>query len=160
MFSVLAFLVAIVLANLTVAWFGPWIMIVNAFVLIGLDLSLRDKLHEAWHGKRLVLKMFGLIVTGGIITYLLNRGAGRIALASVSAFALASIVDAVLYEVLFKRKRIVKMNGSNIGGALVDSIAFPTIAFGSFMPLIILGQFGAKVAGGFLWSLVLTRRKK
>lgn len=160
MFSVLVFLGAIVLANLTVVWFGPWIMIVNAFVFIGLDLSMRDRLHEAWHGKHLVVKMFGLIVTGGVITYILNRGAGRIAIASVSAFALASIVDAILYEVLFKRKKMVKMNGSNIGGALVDSIAFPTIAFGTFMPLIILGQFGAKVLGGFLWSLVLTRKKK
>ena len=30
-----------------------------------------------------------------------------------------------------------------------------TIAFGSFLPLIVLGQFAAKVGGGFVWSLFL-----
>ena len=42
----------------------------------------------------------------------------------------------------------------------VDSILFPTIAFGSFLPLIVLGQFAAKVGGGFVWSLLLNRRTK
>ena len=50
--------------------------------------------------------------------------------------------------------------GSNVFGALVDSLVFPTIAFGGFLPWITLGQFAAKVAGGFLWSLVLGLRKR
>jgi len=38
---------------------------------------------------------------------------------------------------------------------LVDSLLFPTLAFGAVMPAIIAGQFFAKVAGGFFWSLIL-----
>jgi uncharacterized PurR-regulated membrane protein YhhQ (DUF165 family) len=52
------------------------------------------------------------------------------------------------YYFLFKQKFLIKTNGPNLGSAVVDSILFVTIAFGVFMPLIILGQFLAKVLGG------------
>ena len=159
MIYVLIFLVSIILANLSVAYFGPQSAIINAFILIGLDLTLRDKIHENWHGKNLGLRMLGLLVASGILTYFLNRGAGRIAIASVSAFCGALLVDALIYERLFGRKFLIKVNGSNIGSALIDSILFPTIAFGSVMPLIIFGQFIAKVGGGFMWSLVIAKLK-
>lgn len=151
------YLIAIVLANLFVAWFGPKVVIVNAFVLIGLDLTARDGLHEAWHNKGLTWKMGLLIGTGSLLTWLLDSGAGQVALASFVAFTGAGIMDTVIYELLHDRIRLVKINGSNVGGALTDSVLFPTIAFGNFMPLIILGQFGAKVLGGFLWSLVISK---
>ena len=99
--------------------------IVNAFLFIGLDLSLRDKLHEKWHGKKLFLKMLGLLITGGIITFILNRNAGRIAIASVIAFCMSGAADAIMYEICFKQKKLIKMNVSNGVGAFVDSIAFP-----------------------------------
>ena len=41
--------------------------------------------------------------------------------------------------------------------AMADSTIFPTIAFGSFMPLIVLGQFAAKVSGGFIWAFIISR---
>lgn len=56
MFYIMLYLVAIVLANLSVAQFGPSVTILNAFLFIGLDLTARDKLHEVWRGNRLVLK--------------------------------------------------------------------------------------------------------
>ena len=154
---VILYLSAIVLANLTVAWFGPKIIIFNAFLFIGLDLTSRDHLHEAWHGRGLVWKMTLLIATGSIITWILNRDAGQIALASFVAFSLAAVADTVSYHLLHDRIYMVKINGSNVASALVDSIVFPTLAFGVFMPWIILGQFAAKVGGGFVWSLVLKR---
>ena len=157
MFYVLTFLISIVLANLSVAYFGSPSIIFNAFILIGLDLSLRDKLHETWHNKGLAWKMTALVVASGIVTYLLNQGAGKIALASVIAFCGSMIVDAIVYQVLIRKSKLVKMNGSNLFSAAVDSILFPTIAFGVFMPWIILGQFAAKVGGGFIWSVILTR---
>jgi uncharacterized PurR-regulated membrane protein YhhQ (DUF165 family) len=43
----------------------------------------------------------------------------------------------------------------NSVGALIDSIVFPTIAFGSLMPLIVLAQFAAKVLGGSMWGYLL-----
>jgi hypothetical protein len=32
-----------------------------------------------------------------------------------------------------------------------------TIAFGTFLPLIVLGQFLAKLAGGLIWSIVIIK---
>jgi hypothetical protein len=157
MFAILIFLIAIVLANLSVAYFGPISTPFNAFILIGLDLSLRDHIHEKWHGKNLGLKMFSLICAGALITYLLNRNAGMICVGSVVAFAGALIVDALLYQKFFNRPKFQKMNFSNIGAAVTDSILFPTIAFGAFMPVIILGQIAAKIGGGALWAWLLTR---
>ena len=46
--SVVIYLGAIVLANFMILWFGPAVSVINAFLLIGLDLSLRDRLHDAW----------------------------------------------------------------------------------------------------------------
>ena len=156
---VLIFLASIVLANLSVAYFGPVSTPFNAFLLIGLDLSLRDRIHEAWHGQNLKLKMFGLIAAGGALTWLLNRDAGQICIASVVAFSAALLTDTVIYERLIDRNKNIKMNGSNIGSAAVDSILFPTIAFGAIMPWIVLGQFAAKVLGGAFWVYLLTNKK-
>lgn len=161
MFYVLVYLVAIVAANLSVAYFGPQAVIVNAFLLIGLDLTTRDKLHELWHNDHLWLRMFGLILTGSIITVILNVGAWQIALASTVAFGAAAVVDAVVYQVLFKQHKMVKMNGSNVLSAAVDSVLFPAIAFGfPLMWTIMLGQFAAKVLGGLMWSFLIARTMK
>ena len=149
------YLAAIVAANLSVAMFGPAASILNAFLFIGLDLTTRDALHDRWHDDHLILRMGALIAVGGAISFALNAGAGQIAVASTVAFALAATVDGLVYAALGDRAYLVRVNGSNIPAAAVDSLVFPTIAFGSFLPLVVLGQFAAKVAGGFVWSLVL-----
>jgi uncharacterized PurR-regulated membrane protein YhhQ (DUF165 family) len=46
-----------------------------------------------------------------------------------------------------------RLNGSNVPSALTDSLVFPTLAFGAFLWPILLGQFAAKVLGGFVCSL-------
>lgn len=152
---VMMFLSAIVAANLIITAFGPAASIFNAFVLIGLDLTARDKLHEAWHGRHLLIKMSALIASGSILSWLLNRDAGQVALASFVAFACAAIVDTLMYALLYKQVWRVKVNGSNLVSAAVDSFVFPTLAFGGVMWAITLGQFSAKVLGGFVWSLIL-----
>ena len=153
--TVALYLAAVVAANLSVATFGPAASILNAFLFIGLDLTLRDRLHDAWGGRQLVARMALLIAAGGAISYLLNRDAGQIAVASTVAFVVAGTLDGVTYQLLGDRARLVRINGSNVVGAAADSLIFPTIAFGGFLPLIVLGQFAAKVAGGFVWSLIL-----
>lgn len=158
MMYVFLYLFAIVAANLVTARFGPVASVVNAFLFIGFDLVSRDKLHDSWAGRHLWAKMFLLIAAGSALSYLLNRDAGQIALASLVAFAAAGLVDAVSYHLLRHRSRLLRMNGSNIPAALVDSVVFPTLAFGSVMPLIVLGQFLAKVIGGAFWSLVIHYR--
>ena len=157
------YLAAILLANLDLVWFGPtarlWVTIANAFLFIGLDLTARDRLHEAWHHKGLLWKMALLIGAGSLLSWLLNRNAGQIALASFVAFACAGVVDAIVYHVLRSKARVLKVNGSNVLSAAVDSLVFPTIAFGGFTWAITLGQFAAKVLGGFVWFWILNRRK-
>lgn len=153
------YLFAIVCANLSVSYFGPSVTILNAFLFIALDLTARDKLHDAWNGRGLWWKMAALIASGSVLSWLLNRNAGPIAIASFVAFACANIADALTYQLLHDRARLVKVNGSNVVSAAIDSIVFPVLAFG--WPLlwwIVVGQFVAKVTGGFIWSVILNRR--
>lgn len=154
MLYIIMYLTAIILANLTVAAFGPSMVIINAFLFIGLDLTARDRLHDNWKGNKLVLKMTGLIAAGSLLSWFINRDAGQIALASFVAFAAAASVDAIVYHLLGNYPRWLRINGSNVPSALVDSIIFPTLAFGSFLWPIVLGQFLAKITGGFVWSMV------
>lgn len=151
------YLAAIVAANLSVAAFGPSISIVNAFLLIGLDLSTRDALHERWQHRHLLPKMAALVVAGSAISWLLNRDAARIAIASAVAFGAAAIVDTVVYHLARRSSRLTRMNASNSVSAAVDSLLFPTIAFGGFLPWITLGQYVAKVGGGAIWAWILNR---
>lgn len=155
---VVVYLVAIVAANLSVAYFGPIVTPINAFLLIGLDLSLRDKLHDQWTGRQLWPRMFALVLTGSALAFFINPAARQIAIASAVAFGAAGLVDAVIYQALGGRSRLTRMNGSNTISAAVDSLVFPTLAFGAFMPAIVIAQWIAKVGGGAVWAWVLTRR--
>ena len=157
MIYAVVYIAALVAANLLVAWLGPWFSLVNAFVLIGLDLSLRDKIHDLWEGDNLALKMGGLIATASVVSYAINPATGMIAFASLAAFSLSMVADSVAYQYLKGKDWIVRANGSNIAGSAVDSLVFPTIAFGGLMIEIVLLQFLAKVAGGFVWSYLLKK---
>ena len=153
------YIAALVSANLLVAWLGVWFSLVNAFVLIGLDLSLRDKLHDLWDGDKLAVKMGGLIATASVVSYAINPATGMIAFASLAAFSLSMVADALAYQYLKGKDWMVRVNGSNVAGAMVDSVVFPTIAFGGLMLEIVALQFTAKMLGGFAWSNILKRFK-
>lgn len=159
MIYAVVYIAALVAANLLVAWFGPWFSLVNAFVLIGLDLSLRDKLHDLWDGENLPIKMGGLIATASIVSYAINPATGMIAFASLAAFCLSMVADSLSYQYLKGKDWMVRVNGSNAAGALVDSVVFPTIAFGGLMLEIVALQFIAKVGGGYIWSKILVKFK-
>ena len=154
-FALIAYAVAMIAANLLVATFGPSVTAINAFLLIGLDLTLRDWLHfriKTW-------QMGGLIIGTGLITYALNPASGMIAVASAVSFLAASIVDWAIF-VKTTGSWIKRANVSNTAGAAVDSLLFPTIAFGALMPEIVALQFVAKVSGGAVWSYVLEKKLK
>ena len=151
------YIAALVAANLLVAWLGVWFSLVNAFVLIGLDLSLRDKLHDLWEGDKLPIKMGGLIATASIVSYAINPATGMIAFASLAAFSLSMVADAFVYQYLKDKEWMIRVNGSNIAGSAVDSVVFPTIAFGGLMLEIVALQFVAKVGGGYIWSRIFKR---
>jgi hypothetical protein len=151
MFLIAVYIAAMVTANLLVWWLGPWFSPINSFFLIGLDRTLRDVMHE----RLTKFQLGGVILAGGALTWALNPAAAHIAIASAAAFLCAAVADWVVYVRLGSRPWLVKSNGSNVVGAAVDSVLFPTIAFGVFMPHIIAMQFAAKVCGGALWSLLL-----
>lgn len=149
------YVLAMVLANLLVWWLGPWFSPFNAFLLIGLDLTMRDVLHERvtrW-------QMLGIILAGGAITYFANPSAQMTAIASATAFTVAVLADSIVYVMMKRYPRWARINGSNVVGAAVDSVLFPTIAFGALMPAIIALQFVAKVAGGAVWSAFIPAPK-
>ena len=159
MIYVIMYLAAIVAANVSVSLFGPGVTIANAFLFIGFNLTARDHLHDAWNGRNLRRNMTLLILSGAAISALF--GAGRIAAASFVAFAMSEIVDAIVYQRLGGRAKLVQVNGSNVFSAAVDSVVFPALAFGwPLLWLVMVGQFCAKVFGGAVWALVLNRQAK
>lgn len=151
---VVMYLAAIITANLLVSHYGPSISVWTAFVFIGLNLTTRDHLHDAWSGGALRRNMFLLIAAGSLLSILFN--AGRIAAASFGAFALSETLDAIVYHRLGRFPRWRRINGSNLFSAALDSVTFPVLAFG--FPLlwgIMAGQLVAKVGGGFIWSMLI-----
>lgn len=153
-FAIVVYAIAMTAANLTIATFGPWVSPINAFFLIGLDLALRDWLHV----RLKVWQMGALIASTGALTFMLNPTAGHIAVASAVAFTAAALVDWITF-IRLRGTWLIKANGSNIAGAAIDSLVFPTLAFGVLMPHIVAMQFIAKVAGGALWALVISKFK-
>lgn len=152
LFAVIAYAIAMTLANLSVATFGPVVTPLNAFILIGFDLAMRDWLHV----RLKQMHMLALIAGTGVLTYALNPAAGMIAIASASAFTLAALTDFAVFSKV-SGSWLKRSNASNVAAAAVDSIVFPTIAFGALMPHIVAMQFVAKVAGGAVWAWVIAR---
>ena len=152
---VFSYLAAIVAANLSIVYFGSSAAIWNAAILIAFDLSARDGLHEAWHGRNLWPKMLALIAAGSLLSWSLNANAGPVALASFLAFGAAGVADSLIYAALGDKSRLVKMNGSNVVSSIVDSVVFVGVA--GLPWFIVPGQIAAKIIGGFVWSVLLSR---
>jgi hypothetical protein len=157
---VTAYLAAIVAANLTVSEWGAKAAIYNAFLLIGLDLSTRDLLHDLWRG-HLIRNMAALILSGSVLSYLaglwIGSGpdVGRVAVASAVAFGCAATADAVSYHLLRRRPWNERVNQSNIAGAVVDSFVFVALWPFGFNFTLAFTLAAAKIAGGVIWSFAL-----
>lgn len=160
---VLIFLTAIVAANLSISHFGPKAAIWNAVLLVGLDLTTRDRLHDYWKG-HLVRNMGALIVTGSVLSYLLGVALGsgphvaRIAFASCVAFAVAASADTLVYHWRRRASWSDRSNESNLAGAAADSLVFAALLPYPFSWAFVLTLWSAKVAGGYAWSLLLRKR--
>jgi len=149
--AVIVYALAMTLANLSIAEFGKVAVPINAFLLIGLDLALRDWLHariKAW-------QMAALIALSGALTFALNTAAGHIAIASACAFMAAALADWAVFARI-RGSWMMRANGSDVAGAMVDSIVFPAMAFGGLDPLIVAQMFVAKVAGGAMWAYLIS----
>jgi uncharacterized PurR-regulated membrane protein YhhQ (DUF165 family) len=99
----------------------------------GLAFGLRDALHEAG-GRAWVL---GAIGVGTAVSFVIEDAATipgghvSIALASGCAFALSELADLTVYEPLRERHWAGAVVASNLVGAVVDSMLFLWLAFGS-----------------------------
>ncbi len=157
------YLAAIVAANLSIAEWGPKAAVYNAFLFIGLDLTTRDALHDAWRG-RLIRNMTALICAGGALSGVMGLWLGsgplaaKIALASTVAFTAAATTDALVYHWLRDRTWYERVNGSNMGGAAVDSLVFVALWPFGFQFTYAFTLFVAKVAGGVVWATVLAAK--
>lgn len=152
-FLIATYASAIIAANLIVAYFGAIASIYNSFFLIGLDLALRNYLSFKLDKKQMAM----MIVGTGLVSYVINPASGMIAIASCVAFVLASLTDWFVFNT--STGNWLKRNFfGNSAGALIDSVVFPTIAFGALMPTIVVAQFAAKVAGGALWGYLIKKK--
>jgi len=145
------YLLAFVLANFIVLWFGAKGLIFTAIFLIPFDFVLRCLFHETWKGFELILKLGALVISASIITYLINSDAQNIALGSAGGFISAQIVAGLFYQLVIKKSYIIKVNGSDAVGILIDSIVFQLIAFSFINYEITIIQFLLKLTGGLFW---------
>ena len=159
--TVAIFITVMATANLLVAQLGPWITPFNAFVLVGLSMVSRDVLHQKWHDDATFYpKMFGMIAAAGLAAWAVNPAAGRIAIASATALTVSALAETATFQRLINRRWMVRSNGSNLPGAIVDTVVFTTVAFGFAWGLlaVMAAQAGMKIAGGLFWSALLNPR--
>lgn len=149
---VLIYIFAICAANFSALTFGIWVTPINAFILIGLELIIRDILHHKLTKSQMIL----VVLIASILSFLINHKAMNIAIASFVAVTASCFVDYVVYSKVqgawFKRSTL-----SNIASGLTDSLIFPLLAFGVFAPLVILLQWSAKVFGGVFWCYLVNK---
>lgn len=144
------YVLVIVTANLSTTYFGLWVTPLNAFVLIGVELVLRDVMHESLSK----IRMLSIVVFAGIISFLINADSKNIAIASFVAVVVSCFVDYYVYHKT-KGTWIKRSNTSNFFSGFTDSLIFPLIAFGVFNPYVFVLQWLAKFVGGFIWTLLL-----
>jgi uncharacterized PurR-regulated membrane protein YhhQ (DUF165 family) len=154
---VAAYLASIVAANVAVVLWGRPAALVSSWLVIPLDLTVKDVLQERWTGQQLVLRLGALVLAGSLLTVLVLGRADRVAVASAAAFLAAGAADGVVLHRLRRQGRLLRVNASNVAGAAVDSLVFQLVAFGDAPPLLVAAQASAKVVGGLLWSLLLVR---
>ncbi|MGA4786745.1 VUT family protein [Nocardia sp. AB354] len=153
--AVVAYLGAIVAANWLIEQFGIvpvgfGLMAPAGVFMVGPALVLRDGVQYLW-GKPISLATLAI---GALISYLV--ASPEIATASAVAFAVSEFIDFVIFTWLAPRwTRAVFFGG--VAGALIDSILFLSIAFGSLA--LLPGQVLGKVYGVVIASVVIGVRR-
>lgn len=97
----------------------------SGVLMVGAALVLRDQVQEHLGTKW----SLGGILVGAILSYLLADP--FIAIASILAFGVSELVDFAAYTYVRKYGRALAVAASGLVGAVLDSMVFLTIAFGS-----------------------------
>jgi len=145
------YLLAFVLSNFIVLWFGSTGLIFTALFLIPFDFVMRCIFHETWKGFELITKMILLVIAAGLITYFINYETKQIAFASIAGFTGAQVVAGMFYQLSMNKGYFIKVNGSDAVGIMFDSITFQLFAFGVVDWKIFTSQFLLKIIGGLFW---------
>lgn len=140
--SMLAFVATVYAANWAITRYGIvsvgfGLMAPAGVFFAGLAFVLRDTTHRTL-GRPAVV---AAIAAGALLSWIVADG--RIAIASAIAFLVSELADWAVYEPLHERTFIGGVVASNIVGAVVDSLIFLSIAFGSLM--FIDGQIVGKL---------------
>ena len=166
----IGYMLSIVFANLTVAWFGlvtwfGWLTFPAGAVFIGLTFSMRDFVQREWGD----LKVWYFMIASTVITTLMGVILShlpvplwKVALGSAVAFIVSEAIDWAVYY--FMKKDIIwRICVSNIFSTPIDSILFVGIVFGgwSFLNPPVWGQTIVKYLSGLLViPIILWARSK
>lgn len=154
------YLIAFILSNFIIVWFGAQGLIFTSLFLIPFDFVLRCMFHEQWKGKELIVKLGSLVIGASLITYFINRDSLNIALASSLGFISAQIFAGIFYQAFIKKSYFIKVNGSDFVGIIVDSIIFQIVAFNFIDIKVSAGQIILKVLGGLFWYWIIFKKLK
>lgn len=107
--------------------------------------TLRDRI-QLTKGVKYV---YGLIVTGAVVSLLIGLLSGlhaleRVAMAGLIAYVVSELMDTLIFSKM-KQSIVKRILGSNVVSTALDSLLFITIGFG-FIPMMIIGQWFLKMA--------------
>ena len=145
------YLMAFILANYMVIWYGPTGLIFTALFLVPFDFVMRCVFHETMKGVKLFLFMAFLVTMASVVTYYINQESYNIAMGSVAGFSCAQLLAGIFYQIFIKKSYFIKVNGSDFVGIIVDSIVFQLVAFSTIDTTITISQIVMKVLGGLFW---------
>lgn len=168
----IGYMLSIVLANFTVAYFGlvtwfGWLTFPAGAIFIGLCFSLRDFVQREFGHRDVWWFMIASTVITAILGPILSHlpiPLWKVALASSVAFIVSEAIDWAVYYFL-KKDIIWRICVSNLFSVPIDSILFVGIAFGSFSFLAppVWGQSIIKYISGLLvipFLLYVRNRRK
>lgn len=160
MFAFALFVAAVVGANLAVEAIGIvpvgfGLMAPAAVYFVGLALVARDFVQERYGP----VGSLAAVAVGGVLSLAV---APSFALASTVAFLLSEVADLAVYTPLRRRGLTRAVLASNAVGAVVDSVVFLGLAFGSlaFLRGQVLGKVWATLAALAVLHVIAAVRRK
>lgn len=162
--SFIAFILTIPLGNWIVTHWGlscvpngpcvipvwPGVMAPSAVLLAGLALVLRDALQSLLG---LYWALLAIVIGAVCSAYL---APSSVVLGSTAAFVFSEVADSLVYTPLRRRYPSMAIIISGFVGALVDSVIFLSLAFGSLDYLLgqVLGKFWMTLLAGILLFVI------
>lgn len=126
---------------------APGLMAPSGVLMIGLALALRDAVQETL-GRAWVL---ALVIAGSALSLTFSPPA--LAFASAAAFLLSELADFAVYDRLRQRGLALAVLLSGVVGAILDSLLFSWLAFGTigWAPGLILAKlYASAIYAGWL----------